>query len=190
MNQIAQDQSGRSMSAWLIGSTVAAAREEDLMAPGFDYHKQAPQGIAPLLQLESYLRECGLDHRLLHLLKTRASQINGCAYCLDMHTKDARAAGESEQRLYALSAWRDAPFFNDRERAALALTERVTLIAESHDDEPAFAELRRHFTDREIVDLTLAIVAINAWNRLAITFHPTVGSYQPSPTAVQHGASS
>jgi AhpD family alkylhydroperoxidase len=164
--------------------------EEELMAPRFDYHKQAPQGIAPLLQLESYLRECGLDHRLLHLLKTRASQINGCAYCLDMHTKDARAAGESEQRLYALSAWRETPFFNDRERAALALTERVTLIAQKHDDEAAFAELRRHFSDKEIVDLTLAIIAINGWNRLAITFRPAVGSYQPRATASRHGASS
>jgi AhpD family alkylhydroperoxidase len=158
------------------------------MSPRFDYHQQAPQGIAPLLQLEAYLRECGLDRRLLHLLKTRASQINGCAYCLDMHTKDARAAGESEQRLYALSAWREAPFFSDREQAALALTERVTLIAENHDDETAFIELRRHFSDKEIVDLTLAMIAINAWNRLAITFRPTVGSYQPRSPGTPPGA--
>lgn len=149
------------------------------MSPRLDYHKLAPQGIAPLLRLEEYLRQCGLEHRLLHLLKTRASQINGCAHCLDMHTKDARAAGESEQRLYALSAWRETPFFSERERAALALTERVTLIAENHDDDASYGELRRQFSEKEILDLTLAIVAINAWNRLAITFRAPVGSYQP-----------
>lgn len=149
------------------------------MSPRLDYHKLAPQAIAPLLKLEEYLRQCGLDHRLLHLMKTRASQINGCAYCLDMHTKDARAAGESEQRLYALSAWRETPFFSERERAALALTERVTLIAENHEDDAAYGELRRQFSEKEILDLTLAIVAINAWNRLAITFRTPAGSYQP-----------
>lgn len=158
------------------------------MSARLDYHKQAPRGIAPLLQLEAYLRECGLDQRLLHLIKTRASQINACAYCLDMHTKDARAAGETEQRLHTLPAWRETPFFNDRERAALALTERVTLIAESHDDETAYAELQRHFSEKEIIDLTLAIVAINAWNRLAITFRAPAGSYQPRPMGARHGA--
>lgn len=149
------------------------------MSPRLDYHKQSPEGIAPLRQLEEYLRKSSVEKSLLHLVKTRASQINGCAHCLDMHTKDARAGGETEQRLYTLSAWRDAPFFSDRERAALAFAECVTLISERRDDEAVYKELRRHFSDKEIIDLTLAIIAINAWNRLAITFRAEVGSYQP-----------
>jgi len=144
-----------------------------------EYYSESPEGLAALRQLESYLSKCGLDERLLDLVKTRASQINGCAYCLDMHTKDARAGGETEQRLYTLSAWRETPFFSERERAALAWTEHVTRIAESHDDEAAFEALQRQFSRKEIVDLTLAIVAINGWNRLAISFHASVGSYQP-----------
>lgn len=149
------------------------------MSPSIDFRKESPQGLAALYQLEKYLAACGLEPLLLHLVKTRASQINGCAYCLDMHTKDAREAGESEQRLYTLSAWRETPFFSERERAALALTEAVTRIADHPQGEVLHDELRRHFSDKEIVDLTLAIVAINSWNRLAITFHAPVGSYQP-----------
>ncbi|MGH8291078.1 MAG: carboxymuconolactone decarboxylase family protein [Steroidobacteraceae bacterium] len=149
------------------------------MAPRVDYFREAPKGLAALRQLEDYLRESGFPVPLLHLIKTRASQINGCAYCLDMHTKDARAVGETEQRLYTLPAWRETPFFGDRERAALAFTEALTLISERGEGELIHAELRQHFSDKEIVDLTLAIVAINAWNRLAITFHAEVGSYQP-----------
>ena len=149
------------------------------MAQRINYARLAPSGIAALKALQSHVDGSGLDHALLELVKTRASQLNACAYCLDMHTKDARAAGESEQRLYALSAWRETPFFSERERAALALTERVTLIAENHDDDAAYGELRRQFSEKEILDLTLAIVAINAWNRLAITFRAPVGSYQP-----------
>jgi AhpD family alkylhydroperoxidase len=144
-----------------------------------DYPAEAPGGVAALRQLEIYLGGCGLEERLLHLIKTRASQINGCAYCLDMHTKDARAVGETEQRLYTLSAWRETPFFSDRERAALAWTEAVTRIADHGNDDALFAELQRHFSNKEIADLTLAIVAINGWNRLAISFHAPVGSYQP-----------
>ena len=152
------------------------------MSATIDFRKASPQGIAALHQLEKYLTDSGLDPLLLHLVKTRASQINGCAYCLDMHTKDARAVGESEQRLYTLSAWRETPFFSERERAALAFTEAVTRIAEHREGEVVQEELRRHFSEKEIVDLTLTIVAINAWNRLAVTFHAPVGSYQPRPS--------
>ncbi|MGB6452784.1 MAG: carboxymuconolactone decarboxylase family protein [Steroidobacteraceae bacterium] len=149
------------------------------MSPRLDFFKISPQGVAALLQLETYLAGCGLEHSLLELVKTRASQINGCAYCLDMHTKDARAAGETEQRLYTLAAWREAPFFNERERAALAWTEAVTRVSAMHDDDALYAELKKRFSEKEIVDLTLAIVGINGWNRLAIPFRSPAGSYQP-----------
>ncbi len=149
------------------------------MSPRLDYFKTSPQGVAALRQLESYLSGCGLEHSLLELVRTRASQINGCAFCLDMHTKDARAAGETEQRLYTLPAWRETPFFSERERAALAWTEAVTHVSEGHDDDELYAELKRHFSEKEMVDLTLAIVAINGWNRLAIPFRTTAGSYRP-----------
>ncbi len=129
--------------------------------------------------LESYVRNSGLERSLLELVKLRASQINGCAYCIDMHTKDARAAGESEQRLYALSAWRETPFYTDRERAALKWTETVTLISDGHAPDEVYEEARRHFSEQELVDLTLAIVAINGWNRLAISFRAVPGTYQP-----------
>jgi AhpD family alkylhydroperoxidase len=147
--------------------------------PRLDYRKASPEGLAAFGRLEAYVRGAGLEASLLELVKTRASQINGCAYCLDMHTKDARAEGETEQRLYALSAWRETPFFSEREQAALALTEAVTRVADGHVGDDVYAEAARHFGDRELVDLTLAIVAINGWNRLAITFRPTVGGYQP-----------
>ena len=153
------------------------------MSPQIDYRKESPRGVAALHQLESYLKDCGLESSLLELVKTRASQINGCAYCLDMHTKDARRAGESEQRLYALSAWRETPFFSERERAALAFAEAVTRIAERGAGEILEEELRREFSEKEIVDLTFAVVAINAWNRLAIAFQTPVGSYQPTGAA-------
>lgn len=149
------------------------------MSRRIDYHRASPQGIAGLRQLEAYLETSSLESSLLHLVKTRASQLNGCAYCLDMHTKDARAGGESEQRLHTLCAWRETSFFSERERAALALTERMTLIAQRQEDEAMHVELGRHFSEKEIVDLGLAIVAINAWNRLAVTFGADVGSYQP-----------
>jgi AhpD family alkylhydroperoxidase len=145
-----------------------------------NYAKASPQAIAAFRGVESYVRGCGLDHALLELIKTRASQINGCAYCIDMHTKDARARGESEQRLYALAAWAEAPFYSERERAALAWTEALTRIAAAPVPEALFEELRRHFSEKEVVDLTLAVIAINGWNRLAATFHsPPAGSYQP-----------
>ena len=152
------------------------------MTSKIDFRKESPQGLAALYHLEKHLKDSGLDPLLLHLVKTRASQINGCAYCLDMHTKDAREAGETEQRLYTLSAWRETPFFSERERAALAFTEALTRISDRGEGDLVPDELRRHFSDKEIVDLTFAVIAINAWNRLAITFHAPVGSYQPRPT--------
>jgi len=130
-------------------------------------------------QLNDYVENSGIEHTLLELVKTRASQINGCAYCLDMHTKDARAAGETEQRLYTLSAWRETPFFTLRERAALAWTEAVTQISGYSIDDELYGELREHFSEKEAVDLTLAVIAINGWNRLAIPFRSEVGSYRP-----------
>jgi AhpD family alkylhydroperoxidase len=133
-----------------------------------------------LLSIERYLHGSSLGTRLQHLVKTRASQINGCAYCLDMHSKDARAAGETEQRLYALNAWRETPFFTDRERAALAWAEAVTLVAESHVPDDVFKEARQHFSEEELVNLTMALVAINGWNRLSIAFRAVPGDYQPA----------
>lgn len=135
-------------------------------------------------QLEHFVRNCGLEASLIELIKTRASQINGCAYCLDMHTKDARAAGESEQRLYVLSAWREAPFYTERERAALEWTEALTLVAEDHVPDEVYERVRPHFSEEELVNLSLAIVTINGWNRLAISFRSEVGSYQPKQVGV------
>ena len=146
-------------------------------------HDAAPAAYAAMLNLERYVRESGLEHPLLHLIKLRASQINGCAYCIDMHSKDARALGEDEQRLYAVSAWRETPFFTPRERAALAWTEAVTLIAENGVQDELYHEVRQHFSEKELVDLTMALVAINGWNRISISFRPPVGSYQPAASA-------
>lgn len=153
------------------------------MEPRLDYWKSSPEGLAAFRQLNTYIESCGLEHSLLELVKTRASQINGCAYCLDMHTKDARASGETEQRLYTLSAWRETPFFSDRERAALAWTEAITRISEHHIDDALYAELAEHFSEKEIVDLTLAVITINGWNRLAVPFRRPVGSYKPRAIA-------
>ena len=152
------------------------------MEQRIDYRQAAPGALGAMLGLERYVRESGLEHSLLELVKLRASQINGCAYCVDMHTKDARAAGESEQRLYAVSVWREAPFFSERERAALAWTDALTLVSEKGVPDDLYAEVREHFSERELVDLTLGVVAINGWNRLAISFRPTVGEYQPPST--------
>lgn len=128
--------------------------------------------------LGEYLSSCGLEHSLLELVKTRASQLNGCAFCLDMHTQDARAAGETEQRLYALSAWRETPFYTERERSALAWTEAVTRL-DGGVPEAVFEEARGHFSDKELADLTWAVVVINGWNRLAISFRAVPGTYKP-----------
>jgi AhpD family alkylhydroperoxidase len=141
--------------------------------------KVAPEAYRAMLGLQSYVNNSGLEPALQELVKLRASQINGCAYCIDMHTKDARANGESEQRLYALSAWRETPFFTDRERAALAWTEALTLIAEDHAPDGVYEEVRSRFSEKELVALTMAIVAINGWNRIAISFRAVPGTYQP-----------
>ncbi|HZR70612.1 MAG TPA: carboxymuconolactone decarboxylase family protein [Burkholderiales bacterium] len=150
------------------------------MQPRLNYRKVAPAVLKTMLDMEAYLAKSSIEHSLLHLLKMRASQINGCAYCLDMHSKDARAGGETEQRLYALDAWRETPFYTPRERAALAWTESLTLISETHAPDDVWDELRAHFSEQEIADLTLAVVAINGWNRLAIGFRVEVGTYQPA----------
>ena len=142
--------------------------------------KVSPAAYHAMLALEMFVRKSSLEPSLIELVKMRASQINGCAYCIDMHSKDARAAGESEQRLYALNAWRETPFFTDRERAALAWTEAVTLVAQDHVPDAAFAEARRQFSDEEMVNLTMAVVTINGWNRLSIAFRTVPGEYQPA----------
>lgn len=131
-----------------------------------------------MFSLETFVRGCGLETKLLELVRMRASQINGCAYCMDMHTKDARAEGETEQRLYTLSAWRETPFFTDRERAALEWTEAVTLIADTNVPDDVYERVRRHFNETEIVNLTMAVIAINGWNRLAISFRAVPGTYE------------
>jgi len=148
------------------------------MEPRLDAMKTAPKAYHAMYGLEAYVRQCGLELGLLELVRMRASQLNGCAFCIDMHSKDARAHGETEQRLYALSAWRETPFFTDRERAALAWTEAVTLIGESHAPDDLYAETLRHFSEEELVNLTMAIVTINSWNRLSIAFRAVPGSYE------------
>ena len=132
-----------------------------------------------MLALEGQVRKSGLEPSLLHLVRMRASQINGCAYCLDMHSKEARAAGETEQRLYCLPAWRETPFYSEREQAALAWTEAVTLISEGHAPDDVFEMARKIFSEEELAALTLAIVSINGWNRFAISFRAAPGSFQP-----------
>jgi len=129
--------------------------------------------------LEAPLHNTSLEPALRELIKVRASQLNGCAYCLDMHTKDARAHGETEQRLYALNAWRETPFFTDRERAALEWTEHLTLLASKGISDELFERVREHFSEEETIHLTLAVVQINSWNRLVITARVPVGTYQP-----------
>jgi AhpD family alkylhydroperoxidase len=143
------------------------------------YTKAAPGVYKAMLALETYLNDCGVERSLLDLMRLRASQLNGCAFCIDMHWKDLRAAGESEQRLYALDAWRETPFYSDRERAALAWTEAVTFITEGHVPDAVYAQAREQFTEAELANLTLAVVAINGWNRLAISFRAVPGSYHP-----------
>ncbi len=149
------------------------------MASRMDYRKATPDGLRIMYEMERYLKGCGLEKSLLELVKVRASQLNGCAYCLDMHTKDARAAGETEQRLYGLVAWRETPFYTDRERAALSWTEKLTLISTNDMPDELYEAVRQHFNEQELVNLTLAITTINSWNRLAIGFRSEPGSYKP-----------
>jgi len=149
------------------------------MEPRIDPRKAAPGALRAMFGLEQYLRSCGLERKLLLLIEFRVSQINGCAYCLDMHSKDLRAAGETEQRLYLLDAWRESPFYTERERAALEWAEAVTVVAHSHVPDEVYESARGQFTDTELVNLTLAVAAINSWNRLSISLRTVPGSYQP-----------
>ena len=152
------------------------------MGPRIDYLQTGRGVYEAMIGLEKYLAQCGLDHTLLLLMKLRASQINGCAYCIDMHWKDARAAGQNEQRLYGLDAWEESPYYTDRERAALAWTEAVTNIRDGHVADEVYEKVRKHFSEKEIVDLTLAVASINAWNRLLIAARIVPGTYQPAKT--------
>src|SRR5947209_7122665 len=138
-----------------------------------------PEGYEALQRLHERVKASGLEPALLELVKMRGSQINGCAYCIDMHTKDARAAGETEQRLYGLSAWREAPYYTERERAALDWAEVVTLISQTHASDEEYEAARTQFSEEELVKLTMAVISINGWNRLSIAFRPEVGKYQP-----------
>lgn len=143
----------------------------------FGSHRGGALGQA-MIGLERAVKQSGLDPLLLELIKIRASQINACAYCLDMHTKDARALGETEQRIYALPAWREAPFYTPRERAALEWTEAVTRVADTHIPDAAYEAARAHFDEPQLVALTFAIIAINSWNRLSVAFRTPAGTYQ------------
>ena len=153
------------------------------MKARLDYGKVAPGVYEAMDALDQYLAQCGLDESLLHLVRLRASQLNGCAYCLDMHWKDLRAIGEGEQRLYSLDAWRECPYYSDRERAALEWTEAVTLIADGHAPDAVHEQARAHFSERELSDLTLAVATINAWNRLSIAARLEPGKYQAASVA-------
>ncbi|MBZ5728706.1 MAG: carboxymuconolactone decarboxylase family protein [Acidobacteriia bacterium] len=152
------------------------------MEPRIDYLKASRGLFEAMLGLEKYLHQSGLEPPLLNLIKLRASQINGCAYCLDMHWKDLRAAGEGEQRLYGLDAWEESPYYTDRERAALLWTEAVTNVREGHVPDEVYERVRTQFTETELADLTLAVAAINAWNRLNIAARMVPGTYQPAKT--------
>jgi AhpD family alkylhydroperoxidase len=151
------------------------------MEPRINYTKVAAGAYHAMLGLEKYLHSCGIEEGLLHLIKLRASQINGCAYCLDMHWKDLRELGESEQRLYSLDAWEESPYYTDRERAALAWTDAVTRVTEGHVADEVYESVRQQFSEKELADLTVAVATINAWNRLSISGRTPPGTYQPAP---------
>ena len=149
-----------------------------------------PAGVVQaMLGLERQVRQAGFDHKLLDLVRMRASQINGCAYCLDMHSKDARANGETEQRLYGLNAWRETPYYSAREQAALEWTEALTLVSETHIQDDVYERVREQFSDDELVYLSLAVVAINGWNRLNIAARTVPGDYVAGSLAKLHAAS-
>lgn len=155
------------------------------MTQRIDYSKVGAGAYKAVLGMETYVRHCGLEHSLIELVKLRASYINGCAYCIDMHSKDALVEGETAQRIFAVPVWRETPFFSPRERAALAFTETVTLISEDGVPDDVYEATRRHFSEEEMVNLTMAIATINVWNRLAVTFRSDVGGYQPAPRVAQ-----
>ena len=142
-----------------------------------------PGIVQAMLGLERQVRQAGFDHKLLDLVRMRASQINGCSYCLDMHSKDARANGETEQRLYGLDAWRETPYYSERERAALEWTEALTRVAETHVPDELYERVSAHFDEDELIALTFGVVVINSWNRLAISMRAVPGSYQPAAAA-------
>lgn len=150
------------------------------MEARFNFFTAAPDAYKAMRGLEEYLHKCGFEESLLHLVKLRTSQINGCAYCLDMHWKDLRALGEDEQRLYSLDAWRECPWYSERERAALAWTEALTLITNGHVPDAVYQEVKAHFTEKELSELTLAVVTINSWNRISIASRTPPGSYKPA----------
>ncbi len=150
------------------------------MKPRFNYGKAAPGVYDAMDALDRYLGSCSLEESLLHFVRLRASQINGCAYCIDMHWKDLRALGATEQRLYSLDAWHECPYYTDRERAALAWTEAVTMVANGHVPDALYDEVRPHFSEQELSDLTLAVATINAWNRLSIAARLVPGNYRPA----------
>jgi AhpD family alkylhydroperoxidase len=154
------------------------------MEPRIDTAKYLNSGAAKaILALQREVEASGIEHTILHLMKIRASQINGCAYCIDMHTKDARALGETEQRIYGLDAWRETPYYNERERAALEWTEAVTKVADTHVPDEIYELVRAHFTEQELVALTFAVIAINSWNRLVISFRIPAGTYKRNASA-------
>jgi AhpD family alkylhydroperoxidase len=155
------------------------------MEARFSFFKAAPDAYKAMRGLEEYLHQCGLEESLLHLVKLRASQINGCAYCLDMHWKDLRAIGQNEQRLYSLDAWRECPWYSERERAALAWAEALTLITNGHVPDDVYRQVSPHFNEKELSDLTLAITTINAWNRISIASRLEPGTYQPAKAGKQ-----
>ena len=153
------------------------------MKTRINYGKAAPGVYDAMDAVDQYIQQCGLERRLILLVQLRASQINGCAVCLDMHWKDLRVLGETEQRMYSLDAWRECPYYSDRERAALAWTEAVTEIAKDHVPDRVYDEVRQHFGEKELADLTLAVSQINAWNRLSIAARLVPGNYKPSEVA-------
>lgn len=149
------------------------------MEPRINYMKAAPGVMEAMLNFSNYLRHSSLDEPLVNLICLRASQINGCAYCIDMHWKDLRAGGETEQRLYGLDSWDESPYYSDRERAALAWTESVTNLHEGHVPDEVYKKVRQAFSEKELADLTLAVVIINGWNRLNVAARALAGSYEP-----------
>ncbi len=156
------------------------------MEPRINVNEKAQKALKAMYGLGSYLAKSSLDKSLLDLIDYRVSQINGCAFCLDMHSKDLRAGGEAEQRLYVLDAWREAPFYSERERAALTWAEAVTKITEGHVPEKIYEEVRKEFSEEELIELTMAVITINSWNRLSIAFRNPAGTYQPKEQSIEN----
>lgn len=154
-----------------------------------DFPRVSPQALQAMLTFQQHVNTSGIEHKTLELVKMRASQLNGCAFCLDMHSKDARAAGETEQRLYLLDAWRESSLYTDRERAALEWTESLTLVRETHVPDEVYDAVREHFTEQELVELSLAVVAINGWNRINVAFRVEPGAYPRARSDAPRSAS-